>query len=156
MNKILCGIIIIVILVIIYMFLNTIYQESKPLPNSTANSMDMNVINKYNSRMKEMNTIKELFSSVPEPLNLDELDKLLQELGITNNQLNNMDMAINDYIDQIMQNNKIKDSDKKRVLDLLSQIYAIKLNDSLNSLNAVAVGEYLKMRKQNKIKFTPN
>lgn len=156
MNKILCGIVIIVILIVIFLLLLNMYKQSSPLPNSTALGVNMEIINKYNNRMKEMNNIKELFANVVEPLNLDELDEIIQELGITNNQLNNMDLAINDYIDQILQNDKIKEKDKNRVLDLLSQIYAIKLNDSINGLNAVAVGEYLKMRKQQKINFTPN
>ena len=149
-----CIVIIIVLLVILLVLLNIYKQYDIPKPNSTA--ININIMKKYNNRIMELNNIKELFSNIAEPLNLDELDKILKDLGITNNQLNNLTLSIDDYIDQILQNDKIKENDKKRVLDLLSQIYAIKLNDSINSLNAAAVGEYLKMKQNNKIKFTPN
>ncbi len=155
MKTFITGIFILVILIVIFLVLSKIYKTSDiPEPNSTA--LNINVIKKYNSRITELNNIKELFSNVAEPLNLDELDKILKDLGITNSELNNLSLSIDDYIDQISQNEAIKDNDKKRVLDLLSQIYAIKLNDSINSLNAVAVGEYLKMKQNKKINFTPN
>lgn len=149
-----CIVIIIVLLVIFLVLLNIYKQYDIPKPNSTA--ININIMKKYNDRIMKLNSIKELFGNVAEPLNLDELDKILQDLGITNNQLNNLSLSIDNYIDQILQNDKIKEEDKKKVLDLLSQIYAIKLNDSINSLNAVAVGEYLKMKQNTKIKFTPN
>lgn len=154
MKNIITCVLIVIILIVIFLVLLNKYNSNIPRPNSTAINID--VIKKYNNRIKEFNNIKELFGNVAEPLNLDELDKILKDLGITNNQLNNLSLSIDDYIDQISQNEKIKDNDKKRVLDLLSQIYAIKLNDSINSLNAVAVGEYLKMKTNNKYKFTPN
>jgi hypothetical protein len=107
-----------------------------------------------NTRLKELSNLKEQFGNLSTPLNLDETNTIIQNLGLRDDELKNMNLAIDDYIDQIMQNEEIKETDKRKTLDLLSQIYAIKLNDSINKLNAVSLGEYFKSKPRD-VLFTP-
>jgi hypothetical protein len=110
--------------------------------------------NAVNTRLKELSNLKEQFISVSTPLNVDETNTIIQNLGLRDDELRNMNLAIDDYIDQIMQNEEVKETDKRKTLDLLAQIYAIKLNDSINKLNAVSLGEYFKSKPRD-VLFTP-
>ena len=157
--------ILICLLIVIYNIMLSIYEnQSTDLPQSQQKQMVTNSNNLQILTVKliELNNLKEQFGDVVEststgvttPISMAELRGILQTLGIRDDEFNNLNASIASYAQQIAQNNTIKEGDRKKMIDILSQIYAIKLNDSLNNLNAVAYNEYLKSKRQN-IVFKP-
>jgi len=103
-------------------------------------------------RISILNNLKEQFSNATTSINDNDLLQIYQTLGFRDNELNNLNLSIASYAEQIAQNNDIKEPDRQQTINLLSQIYSIKLNDSINKLNQVAYNEYLKS-KQSQIQF---
>ena len=132
---------------------------SVPIPNSLPNSLpNTTLLSELTSRMTVLNNIKEQFvsvnSSVATPISVPDLLFALENLGIRDNEFDNLNQSIGIYADQVAQNQSIKESDRQNTINLLSQIYAIKLNDSINKLNLVAYNEYIKS-KQLQTQFKP-
>ena len=103
-------------------------------------------------RISILNNLKEQFGNATTSISDSDLLNIYQTLGIRGNELNNLNLSIASYAEQIAQNTALKEPDRQQTINLLSQIYSTKLNDSINKLNQVAYNEYLKS-KQNQVQF---
>ena len=126
------------------------YYEFNITQNITPNippNIPSNTFVAITERVTILNNLKEQFDNT---FTQAQLLDIINILDIRDTELTNLNQIIANYIEQISQNNTIKEEDRKNTIDILSQIYAIKLNDSINKLNKVAYNEYLKTA-QNKV-----
>jgi hypothetical protein len=121
------------------------------IPQTSQTSHNLTDLTK---RMIILNNIKEEFTAPPIPISQADLLSLFENLNIRDAELQNLNVSIDSYADQVAQNTTVKEADRINTINMLSQIYGVKLNDSINKLNQVAYNEYLKS-KQSQLKFKP-
>lgn len=124
-------------------------NNSKPQPTFTPE-----IASSVNKRIKDLTNLKEQFTNLTTPLTNDQINTILKKLGMTDSELSNISVNISAYADQVAANDTISNDDKQKTLDLLAQIYIIKLNDSINKLNSIAYVEYVKSKDKN-LQFAP-
>ena len=136
------------------LLLSTPMLETSQISQTSQTSQTSYNLTDLTNRMIILNNIKEEFTAPPIPISQADLLSLLQNLNIRDDELQNLNVSIASYADQVAQNTTVKEADRINTINMLSQIFGVKLNDSINKLNKVAYNEYLKS-KEAQLKFKP-